>query len=72
MKLKRLGASSTEVYLSEDIVILFSYETPVACRIAGRGFFKTSQYYSKTTAKHIGAWLARRDRASADMVRHVG
>lgn len=46
----------TEVELGRA-TILFSYETPVACRIEGQGYFRTSKRWSVTTSKHIGKWL---------------
>jgi len=35
----------------------FSYETPVAAHISGKGHFKTEKKWSKTTSKHISEWL---------------
>jgi hypothetical protein len=58
MELKRLGASSTELRLGSGAVILFSYETPVAVRLAGgTGYLKTSRFHSRTTSRHIADWL---------------
>lgn len=37
--------------------ILFSYETPVAAYVSGRGYVRTAQKFSKTTTKHINQWL---------------
>jgi hypothetical protein len=59
MKLKRVGASSTEVQLNPDTLVLFSYETPVACHITGKGFMRTAAFHSRTTSKHIGQFVAR-------------
>ena len=41
------------------LTILFSYSTPVAVRLDGPEplIYKTNQFYSKTTTKHINAWL---------------
>ena len=37
--------------------VLFSYETPVAAYVSGRGYVRTSERFSKTTSKHINQWL---------------
>ena len=59
MKLKPQGANQTTLELADGIVILFSYETPVAAFVPGRGYLVTDQYYSRTTSKHITQWLMR-------------
>lgn len=64
MNLKPIKANMTELSLSgdEDIRVLFSYETPVAfTRLTeeGRMFYRTSTYYSRTTNRHINAWLPK-------------
>jgi hypothetical protein len=56
VKLKRVTLSMTEVEMG-DLTILFSYQTPVACHIQGRGFFRTSEKYSNTTTRHVNTWL---------------
>ena len=37
--------------------ILFSYQTPVAAFVSGRGYVRTAKYFSKTTSKHINHWV---------------
>jgi hypothetical protein len=61
MKLKPHGANQTSLELSDGTVILFSYETPVAAFLPGRGYRRTAQYWSRTTSKHVSQWLARED-----------
>lgn len=57
MNLKPLGANKTELHL-DDKVILFSYRTPVAVNFTkSNEVWKTNTKYSKTTSKHISAWL---------------
>ena len=57
MKVKSIGANKTELEL-KDILILISYETPVAAILYnGSGAIKTSEYFSNTTSKHINMWL---------------
>lgn len=64
MNLKPLGANKTELTITnkdgERVRVLFSYQTPVAASILkadGQHFFRTAEYYSRTTAKHIKSWL---------------
>lgn len=59
MKLKPQGANATEVQLTPDVTVLFSYQTPVACHVAGIGYARTDIAHSRTTQKHITQWLAR-------------
>ena len=56
MKIKRLAPNQTEVNTA-DAIILVSYVMPVAAYIYGKGYVRTSEYYSKTTSKHINKWL---------------
>ena len=60
MKIERLGASKSLLTLSSGSEIFYSYNTPVACKVAGE-FYKTKEYYSKTTCKHITQYLNGRD-----------
>lgn len=63
MNLIPLGANKTELYIEKNghfFVILFSYRTPVAARRSvtkGWEYYKTEQYFSRTTSKHIKTWL---------------
>lgn len=57
MKLKQLGANRTELTLANGTLVLFSYETPVAAFVPGRGYLVTSTHYSVTTSKHVGQWI---------------
>jgi hypothetical protein len=57
MKLRRIAnTSATQVDLG-NVIVLFSYSTPVAAQIIGEGFYRTSQKYSSTTTKQINRWL---------------
>jgi hypothetical protein len=58
MSLKVLGSNQTQITKSDGTRILFSYSTPVAAYVPGRGYIRTATSYSKTTAKHINAWLS--------------
>ena len=56
MKLERLGASKSLLTLSSGSEIFYSYNTPVAAKVSGE-FYKTNEYYSRTTNKHITQYL---------------
>ena len=56
LKLQPIGPNQTLVHMFVG-TILFSYETPVAAYISGRGYVRTAEKFSKTTSKHINAWL---------------
>lgn len=56
MKLRQIGPNQTELYVG-DTVVFFSYETPVAALVPGRGYLRTDQKWSATTSKHINRWL---------------
>ena len=60
MKLERLGTSKSLLTLSSGSEIFYSYNTPVACKVSG-DFYKTKEYYSKTTCKHITQYLNGRE-----------
>ena len=56
MNIKKVGSNMTELKLENGTTVLFSYETPVAAGTVD-GWFKTDQYYSRTTSKHINKWM---------------
>ena len=55
MTLNVIGSNQTELNIANGVV-LFSYNTPVAARIDGT-YYVTEQKYSRTTSKHINAWV---------------
>jgi hypothetical protein len=57
MKIKQLGSNQVEVVIPGKARVLFSYNTPVAAFIEGRGWVKTNRFYSVTTSKHINKYL---------------
>ena len=59
MRVKQVSTTSTEVSLADGTEVLFSYSTPVAALVPGRGWMRTEQFYSTTTSKHINRWLAQ-------------
>ena len=56
MKILDVGSNMTELQLNSGTSVLFSYSTPVACSTVD-GWFKTEQWYSTTTTKHVTKWL---------------
>jgi hypothetical protein len=60
MTLRPLGANQTEVTINDELVILFSYRTPVACSVVLDGkwqHFKTEKQWSVTTSRHVNKWM---------------
>jgi hypothetical protein len=56
MKLKQLGRNMTEIR-TDNSDVLFSYETPVA-GWDDVGPFRTDQFFSNTTSRHINKYFA--------------
>lgn len=67
MKLHHIGSNVTTIEVG-DATILFSYDTPVAAHIVGRGFVRTSEHYSVTTSRHINKWLHKEGSGEAEIV----
>lgn len=61
--IKPVKSNMTELHTNNGNVILFSYQTPVAAKLAypefgtGVAYLRTEQKYSVTTSKHINQWL---------------
>ena len=57
MIIKKIGKNQIEIYnKKKNITILQSYNTVVAAKISGK-LYKTEQFYSRTTSKHITQFL---------------
>jgi hypothetical protein len=56
MTLKNLGANQSSVEV-DGVEVFFSYKTPVAGFIPGRGYVRTDRKYSVTTTKHINKYV---------------
>ena len=61
MQLTPIASNMTEVETSEAR-ILFSYRTPVAAYVFGRGYVRTDKYWAVTTSRHINKWIGSTDR----------
>jgi hypothetical protein len=59
MKLNPIKSNMTELEVNGNS-ILFSYKTPVA-GYDDQGAFRTSEWYSMTTTKHINQYLGGKD-----------
>ncbi len=57
MNLRPIASNMTELELNGGITVLFSYKTPVAACLPGKGWYRTEKRWSVTTSKHIGKWL---------------
>lgn len=56
MKLNPIGSNCNEIEVG-GLLILMSYQTPVACYSDDGGYKRTSKKWSKTTSKHINNWM---------------
>ena len=56
MKLTPIATNHTEVETA-DARIFFSYRTPVAAYVFGRGFVRSEDFFSVTTSRHINKWI---------------
>jgi hypothetical protein len=59
MIVQQIGSNQTEVQLADGTVVLFSYSTPVAALVPGKGWIRTTTKHSTTTSKHTNAWLSK-------------
>ncbi len=57
MRVNNLGANKTELVTDSGLIVLFSYQTPVAAQLPSGRYVKTSKKWSRTTTKHITQWL---------------
>jgi hypothetical protein len=68
MDIRRLGSNQTLVYLNNGNVVLFSYNTPVAAYVTGRGYVQTNQHYNMTTTKHIHQFSRNCERVEQEYI----
>ncbi len=59
MKVQPIGSNQAQVSLADGTEVLFSYSTPVAALVPGKGWIRTATKWSVTTSKHINAWLRK-------------
>ena len=58
MKLIPYGSNQNLVEINKDTEIFYSYKTAVAGKIKGK-YYKTNQWYSRTTTRHINNYLGK-------------
>jgi hypothetical protein len=59
MKLNPVGSNQTEVTKADGTTILYSYQTPVAAFVPGKGGLCSTQKYSVTTSRHVNKAIER-------------
>lgn len=59
MKLNPIGSNQTEIEKADGVTVLYSYSTPVAAFVPGKGALCSSKKYSVTTSKHVNQAVAR-------------
>ena len=67
MQLTPIAANQTEIETA-DARIFFSYRTPVAAYVFGRGYVKSETWYSTTTSRHINKWMGKDNADTCDTV----
>ena len=65
--LEQVTTTSTQISLADGTEVLFSYSTPVAALVPGKGWIRTEQFYSTTTSKHINRWFAENKSTAAEV-----
>ncbi len=58
MELETVAQNAFVVALKNGVRLLYSYGSPAAVYVPGRGFLKTNWYISRTTAAHVSAFIA--------------
>lgn len=58
MKLNPVGSNQTEVE-RDGVTILYSYQTPVAAFVPGKGGLCSNKHYSTTTSRHVNKAIER-------------
>ena len=66
MQLTPIASNMTEVE-TKEARILFSYKTPVAAYVFGRGYVKTDKFWSVTTSRHINKWIGTGSRTTDEV-----
>lgn len=59
MKINSVGSNQTEVERKGGVTLLYSYATPVAAFVPGKGALCTKTKYSATTSRHINQAVKR-------------
>lgn len=57
MDLRPIATNQTEVEYPNGTLVFYSYRTAVAMRAANGTWYRDATKYSKTTTRHVNAWL---------------
>jgi len=76
MKVTPIGSNKTQVSLADGTEVLFSYSTPVAALVPGKGWMRTehkwSSYSTPVAALVPGkGWMRTEHKWSATTTRHI-
>ena len=52
-----IAPNQIELKLNNGVTIFFSYKTPVAAFVPGKGYIRTEEYHSVTTSRHTNKWV---------------
>ena len=56
MRTERIRQTAARVEHGPGASVLYSYQTPAAAFVPGRGYLRTEEHYSCTTSRHVNAW----------------
>ena len=59
MQLNPVGSNQTEIEREGGVIVLYSYQTPVAAFVPGKGGLCSSHKYSTTTSRHVNKAIER-------------
>lgn len=68
MRIVEQWSNVTVIEVNDALQVLFSYKTPVAAWVAGRGILRTDRSWSVTTSKHINQWIKLFNRPTVTVV----
>lgn len=71
MKLNSIGKNQTEIELPDGTLVFFSYQTPVAAFVPGKGALCSTTKYSTTTSRHVNQAVARWGATRHDVAQSV-
>lgn len=66
MQLQKVDANMAVILFKDGTRIMFSYAVPVAAYVPGRGYIKSSRYFSRSTNYHVTRFLNGNMGASVD------
>jgi hypothetical protein len=61
MRLTEIGANQTLMTMENGTIVLFSYSSPVAAFIPGRGYVRSENLYGLAAIRHVNDWIKDKD-----------